>query len=258
MEQAESAAEAAHETHTLPHLETAYFELHVPEKRRNEIKPYAVAPLCFWKPARKDLEPHPARAGDIFTAWRRRTLILWNRLCSALILAAYAPCLGSRQICLSVILCGFTCHTALCCCCCTPLVPGGWEMDRPFPPYEIDVTIRDSLLGSAPGPDDMLNEFLHRLVPVARGTLRTMIHNPFANGSLPGSWKMGDAIPIPKPGKDPCRPESYRPITPLSVLPKLTEGVIHRRLSALLPHHPRQFWICTFAFYVGRGGTCYR
>ncbi|PWU99580.1 hypothetical protein C3747_218g25 [Trypanosoma cruzi] len=68
---------------------------------------------------------------------------------------------------------------------CTPLVPGGWEMDRPFPPYELDVTIRDSSLGSAPGPDDMLNEFLHRLGPVARGTLRTMIHNSFANGSLP-------------------------------------------------------------------------
>ncbi|RNC35415.1 hypothetical protein TcCL_Unassigned01706, partial [Trypanosoma cruzi] len=32
MEQAESAAEAAHEAHTLPHPETAYFEPNVPEK----------------------------------------------------------------------------------------------------------------------------------------------------------------------------------------------------------------------------------
>ncbi|EAN90352.1 hypothetical protein Tc00.1047053506919.60 [Trypanosoma cruzi] len=54
---------------------------------------------------------------------------------------------------------------------CTPLVPGGWEMDRPFLPHELDVAIRDSLLGSAPGPDDMLNEFLHRLGLVAHGTL---------------------------------------------------------------------------------------
>ncbi|KAF8277254.1 hypothetical protein C3747_64g28 [Trypanosoma cruzi] len=114
-------------------------------------------------------------------------------------------------------------------------------MDRPLTPYEIDVAIRDFSLGSAPGHDNMLNEFLHRLGPVVRGTIRTMINNSFANGNLPGSWKMGNAIPIPKPGKDPCRPESYRPITPLSVLPKLTEGMIHRRLSALLPHHPRQF-----------------
>ncbi|RNE95668.1 hypothetical protein TcG_13300, partial [Trypanosoma cruzi] len=91
---------------------------------------------------------------------------------------------------------------------CTPLVPGGREMDRSFPPYVLDVTIRDTLLGSAPGPGDVLNEFLHRLGPVAHGTLGTMIHTSFANGSLPGSWKLGDAIPIPKPGKDPCRPES--------------------------------------------------
>ncbi|RNC46529.1 hypothetical protein TcCL_NonESM03686 [Trypanosoma cruzi] len=68
-----------------------------------------------------------------------------------------------------------------------------------------------------------------------------MIHNSFANGSLPGSWKMGDAISIPKPGKDSCHPESYRPITLLSVLLQLTGGMIHRRLSALLPHRPRHF-----------------
>ncbi|PWV12297.1 hypothetical protein C3747_52g279 [Trypanosoma cruzi] len=137
-----------------------------------------------------------------------------------------------------------TCHVTLYCCrccCCTPLVPGGWEMDRPLMPYELDVAIRDSLLGSVPGPDDMLNEFLHRLEPVARGTLRTMIHNSFANGSLPGSWNTVDNIRISKPVKDPCRPESSRPIKSLSVLLKLTEGMIHRRLSALLPHHPRQF-----------------
>ncbi|PWU94112.1 hypothetical protein C4B63_28g200 [Trypanosoma cruzi] len=38
MEQAESATEAAHEAHTLPHLETAYFESNVPEKveKRNQ------------------------------------------------------------------------------------------------------------------------------------------------------------------------------------------------------------------------------
>ncbi|KAF8281594.1 hypothetical protein TcYC6_0006740 [Trypanosoma cruzi] len=113
-------------------------------------------------------------------------------------------------------------------------------MDRPFPPYELDVNIRDSSLGSAAGPDNMLNEFLHRLGPVARGTIRTMIHNHFANGSLPGSWNTVDTIHIPKPGKDPCRPESYTPITLLPVLLKLTERMIHRRLSALLPHHPRQ------------------
>ncbi|KAF8303481.1 hypothetical protein TcYC6_0038930 [Trypanosoma cruzi] len=91
-------------------------------------------------------------------------------------------------------------------------------MDRPLTPYELEVAICDSSLGSGPGHENMLNEFLHRLGPVARSTLRTMIHNFLANGSLPGSWNTVDTIPISKPGKDPCRPESYRPITLLSVL----------------------------------------
>ncbi|EKF29407.1 hypothetical protein MOQ_006812, partial [Trypanosoma cruzi marinkellei] len=66
-------------------------------------------------------------------------------------------------------------------CCCSPhslaSPSGGWEMDRPLTPYELEMTVRDASLGSAPGSDNMLNEFPHRLGPVARGTLRTMIHN---------------------------------------------------------------------------------
>ncbi|KAF8292083.1 hypothetical protein TcYC6_0118390 [Trypanosoma cruzi] len=49
MKQADSAAEAAHKAHTSPHQEKAYFEPNLLEKRRNKIKPYAVASLCFWK-----------------------------------------------------------------------------------------------------------------------------------------------------------------------------------------------------------------
>ncbi|KAF8303677.1 hypothetical protein TcYC6_0038490 [Trypanosoma cruzi] len=74
-------------------------------------------------------------------------------------------------------------------------------MDRPLTPYELEVAICDSSLGSAPGHDNMLNEFLHHPGPVARGTLRTMIHNSFTNGSLPGSWNTVDTIPIPNLGR---------------------------------------------------------
>ncbi|RNC39552.1 hypothetical protein TcCL_NonESM11079, partial [Trypanosoma cruzi] len=54
----------------------------------------------------------------------------------------------------------------------------------------------------------------------------------------PGKW---ETLFLSQPGKDPCRPESHRPITLLSALLKLIERMIHRRLSALLPHHPREF-----------------
>ncbi|KAF5213836.1 hypothetical protein TcYC6_0041520 [Trypanosoma cruzi] len=191
-------------THRLARRQPASSRIH-PKKGRNGIKPYAVASLCFWKPARKNLELHPAQTGDIFAAWRRRTLIPWNRLCSALIFGPRLCSASATGKCAFPSFCaGLTCHITLyCCCCCyrTPLPLGDWEMDRPLTPYELDVTIRDSSLGSAPGHDNMLNEFLHHLVPVARGTLRTMIHNSFANGSLPSSWNTVDTIPIPNPGK---------------------------------------------------------
>ncbi|KAF8303564.1 hypothetical protein TcYC6_0039360 [Trypanosoma cruzi] len=244
MEQAESVAEAAHKAHTLPHQETACFEPNSSKKWRTKIKPYAVASLCFWKPVWKNLGPHPAQAGDTSAAWRRRTLIHWNRLCSALIFGPRLCSTSATGKSARPSFCAVSRATlpyAAAAARRTSLPPGDWEMDRPLTPYELDVTIRDSSLGSAPGHENMLNEFLHHPGPVARGTLRTMIHNSFANGSLPGSWNTVDTIPIPNLGKGPYRPESYRPIKSLSVLFKLTERMIHRRLSALLPQHQRQF-----------------
>ncbi|KAF8281634.1 hypothetical protein TcYC6_0008110 [Trypanosoma cruzi] len=259
MEQAEIAAEAARKAHTLPRPEKAWFEPNSSKKRgiKSGLTPWL---LCASGSPHKILGASP-QTGEIFAVWRRRTLILWNRLCSALILdrvcalpRQQANLLVRHFLRVSRATSPYTAAAARR----TLLNPGDWEMDRTFPPYELDVNIRDSSLGSAAGPDDMLNEFLHRLGPVACGTPRTMIHNSFANGSLPGSRNTVDTIPIPKPWKDPCRPVSYRPITLLFVLLKLTERMIHRRLSALLPHHPRQFRICTFAFNIGRGDTCHR
>ncbi|RNC33207.1 hypothetical protein TcCL_Unassigned04118 [Trypanosoma cruzi] len=122
-----------------------------------------------------------------------------------------------------------------------PLLPGGWKMDRPFAPYELDVAIRDSSLGSAPGPDKMLNEFLHRLGPVAQQTYNDA---PQLLHKWQPAWLLEESRTIfafPTLGKNPCRPESCRPIKSLSALLQLTERMIHRRLSALLPHRPRQF-----------------
>ncbi|PWV05355.1 hypothetical protein C3747_133g23 [Trypanosoma cruzi] len=253
MEQAESAAEAAH---TSPRQKTACFEPNVPEKGRNEIKPYAVASLCFWKPVWKKLGPHPAQAGDISAVWRRRTLIPWNQWCTELIFgprlcSASATDKSARpSFCaVSRATLPYTAAAA------APLPLGDWEMDRPLTPYEFDVAIRDFSLGSAPGPDDMLNEFPHHLGPVAHGTLRTMIHNSFENGSLPGSWNTVDTIPIPQPGKGPYRPVSYGPTTLLSFSLNRKNDSPPSISDIAAP--PTSIRVHTFAFYIGLGDTCY-
>ncbi|PWV15333.1 hypothetical protein C3747_30g228 [Trypanosoma cruzi] len=240
MVQAQAADEAAHEAHTSPHQETSYFEPNSSKKgEENEalrctfiklfesrVEKLGASPSPRWRYLRGMAAPHPHPLESVVLRTDLRT----------------APCLGSKQTCSSFILCVshvprylilLLLHAALL----WFLVTGKWiGLSR-----RMNLTWPSATLRSAQplAPDNTLNEFLHRLGPVAHGTLRTMIHKSFANGSLPGSWNTVDNISIPQPEKDPCRPESYRPIKSLSVLPKLTEGMIHRRLSALLPHHPR-------------------
>ncbi|KAL4143248.1 hypothetical protein QTP88_005603 [Uroleucon formosanum] len=83
----------------------------------------------------------------------------------------------------------------------------------------------------APGEDLITNTAL-RLLP------RNMILalTKILNGCLrlcyfPTAWKRATIISIPKPGKDPLRPDSYRPIALLSSISKIYEKIILLRLQ---------------------------
>ena len=71
-------------------------------------------------------------------------------------------------------------------------------------------------------------------------------------GILPDSWKTANVIAIPKPGKDPLSPSSYRPISLLLTLSKLLERIITDRVTYFLETQqlldPFQF-----GFRQGRG-----
>ncbi|PWU98843.1 hypothetical protein C3747_226g43 [Trypanosoma cruzi] len=139
----------------------------------------------------------------------------------------------------------------------SPLPPGDWEMDRPFTPCELGVAIRDSSPGSVPDPDSMLNELLHRLRSVARGTLRTMIHDSFANGSLPGSWEIGSIFLFPNPWEVPMPPKELQTYHATLCFTKVNRKDDSPPSVSVIAAPPTSIWICTFAFYFGRGGTCY-
>ncbi|GFS52086.1 putative RNA-directed DNA polymerase from transposon BS [Trichonephila inaurata madagascariensis] len=49
-------------------------------------------------------------------------------------------------------------------------------------------------------------------------------------GYFPLQWKTAAVIPTLKPGKDPTRADSFRPIAPLSILGKVAEEIILKRL----------------------------
>ncbi|RNC38214.1 hypothetical protein TcCL_NonESM12558, partial [Trypanosoma cruzi] len=71
----------------------------------------------------------------------------------------------------------------------------------------------------------------------SRCSLRTMSGTSLADGSLRSSWETGDTTRIRRHGKNACRTESCRPLPLLSVLLGVSEGVVHRRLSALPARH---------------------
>jgi len=64
---------------------------------------------------------------------------------------------------------------------------------------------------------------------------------------FPGLWKYAEIIMIPKPGKPPHEPTSYRPISLLPIISKLFERLLLQRIneehdpSTLLPSHQFAF-----------------
>ena len=54
------------------------------------------------------------------------------------------------------------------------------------------------------------------------------------SGQLPSVWKQAIIIPVPKPGKDPSDPSSYRPIALTSHLCKIMERMVTERLTYFL------------------------
>ncbi|KAF8296322.1 hypothetical protein TcBrA4_0068480 [Trypanosoma cruzi] len=128
----------------------------------------------------------------------------------------------------------------------TPLPAGDREMERPFTPYELDVAVCDSSLGSAAGPDNMLNEFPHRLGPVCVRQNRTMIHNSLANGSLHGSWNTVDTISFPNPGRS-MRPEELHTHHAALRLTKVNRKDASPPSVSIIAATPTSIWLYTLA-----------
>ena len=63
--------------------------------------------------------------------------------------------------------------------------------------------------------------------------LTSIINKVISTSAFPHIWKEALVTPLPKPG-DPCNPSSYRPISSLPIISKVTEKVIARQIRAYL------------------------
>ena len=100
----------------------------------------------------------------------------------------------------------------------------------PISHYEITHAIHHSFKNSSPGPDRIHPAMLKHLHPKSIDYLNLLFNEIFISESFPSQWKKAIVIPILKPDSDSSEPKSYRPISLTSVLGKLLEKILNKRL----------------------------
>lgn len=103
-------------------------------------------------------------------------------------------------------------------------------LDSPFNLAELTCTI-SSLRLSAPGRDGVTAPLLRNLPKEAVMFLLALFNASWRTGHIPQVWREGIVVPILKPGKAPSVVAHFRPITLLSVVGKVLERMILRRLQ---------------------------
>lgn len=86
----------------------------------------------------------------------------------------------------------------------------------------------------APGPDLISPEILKCVVFGIPNVVLEIFNDILVSGVYPVSWKKGKITLIPKPGKQPFQPSSYRPLCLLDTFGKLFEALLSRRIFEFL------------------------
>jgi hypothetical protein len=111
----------------------------------------------------------------------------------------------------------------------------------------VEAHIRQLKSKKAPGPDELKAPIFKNLPRIAIVALTVVFNNCMRAHHFPPAWKHATTVMILKPGKDPTKPLSYRPISLLNIAGKVFEKILSNRLknfleiNNLLP--PEQFGI---------------
>lgn len=87
---------------------------------------------------------------------------------------------------------------------------------------------------SCPGLDLITKKLLRQLNPEIHNLIRKIFNFCIQNLLFPSTWKKATVITIPKPGANHSLPQSYRPITLLSVIGKIYESILNSRILHLI------------------------
>jgi ribonuclease HI len=105
-------------------------------------------------------------------------------------------------------------------------------MNALFTTHELASAIANKK-GTAPGEDMTSYELFKNMPPPTLALLVQLYNLIWEKGEVPTTWKHSVVVPIPKAGKDPKEPNSYRPISLTSNMCKAMEAMVTKRLN----HH---------------------
>ena len=105
------------------------------------------------------------------------------------------------------------------------------DMCSPFTQEELRAALACLSTGKSPGIDGVANELLLHLPKAAEEVLLLLFNKSWESGVVPAAWRKAEIVAIPKKGKPPDAPESYRPISLLCSASKLLERLVQARLS---------------------------
>ncbi|KAJ1142759.1 hypothetical protein NDU88_009072, partial [Pleurodeles waltl] len=87
----------------------------------------------------------------------------------------------------------------------------------------------------SPGVDGLSPAFYKEYVDILAPRLLAVYSEALETGSLPASLREALIVTILKPGKDPTRCDSYRPLSMINIDNKILAKMIAARLQPLLP-----------------------
>jgi len=120
---------------------------------------------------------------------------------------------------------------------------------RPISVEEIRSRVSRLKKRKSPGADGILPEFVINGGDAIIGSLEVLFNRSFSSSSLPFLWHLAEVVPIRKARRG-CRASDFRPISLLSVVGKLLDGIIADRLSS---HAESQNWFPPFMGGFRRG-----
>lgn len=121
-------------------------------------------------------------------------------------------------------------------------------LDAPISEEELTSAIKALKNNKATGWDGLPIDFYKTFIGYLIQPLLSTCNNVMTKGDIPCSWSEACIAVFCKPAKDPCKVESYRPISLLNHDAKIFTSIIAQRLNkiiALSIHHDQSGFIPT-------------